>query len=129
MFNITFHYDHVSRFYYQFFIYAIIIEEYGLFAAIGIPLLFLYFLYRGARAVHEAMVPFGGLLSAGLTSSIVFQAFINMSAMLGIVPLTGLPLPFVSHGGTALLAILLSCGLILNVARSEAPGRAAKRLV
>ena len=48
--------------------------------------------------------------------NIILQAFINICAMLGIIPLTGLPLPFVSHGGTALLAVLFSCGLVLNVA-------------
>lgn len=59
---------------------------------------------------------FGGLVALGFSSIIILQVFINIGAMLGIIPLTGLPLPFVSHGGTALLAVLLMCGLILNVA-------------
>ncbi|MEY4382481.1 MAG: hypothetical protein RI995_23 [Bacteroidota bacterium] len=101
------------------FIYAIIIEEYGLFAAIGIPLLFLYFLYRGARAVHEAMVPFGGLLSAGLTSSIVFQAFINMFVSVDAGPVTGQPMPMISAGGTSLIFTAISIGLILAVSEDK----------
>lgn len=101
------------------FIYAIIIEEYGLIAAIGIPLLFLYFLYRGARAVHEAMVPFGGLLSAGLTSSIVFQAFINMFVSVDAGPVTGQPMPMISAGGTSLIFTAISIGLILAVSEDK----------
>lgn len=101
------------------FIYAIIIEEYGLIAAIAIPLLFLYFLYRGARAVQESMAPFGGLLSAGLTSSIVFQAFINMFVSVDAGPVTGQPMPMISAGGTSLIFTAISIGLILAVSEDK----------
>ena len=71
---------------------------------------------RGIAIAGHARDLFGGLVAFGLSFLIILQALINIGAMAGIIPLTGLPLPFVSHGGTALLAVLLMCGLILNVA-------------
>ena len=71
---------------------------------------------RGIVIAGNSRELFGGLLALGFSFIIILQAFINMCAMLGIIPLTGLPLPFVSHGGTALMAALIMCGLILNVA-------------
>jgi cell division protein FtsW (lipid II flippase) len=64
----------------------------------------------------EASTAFGSLAVTGLTLLITFSAFLNIGAMLGILPLTGLPLPFISHGGTALMAALATVGIILNVA-------------
>lgn len=102
------------------FIFAIIIEEYGWFiGGLLLPFFFLWFLYRGARSVQYASKPFGGLLAAGLTSSIVFQAFINMFVSVDFGPVTGQPMPLISAGGTSLLFTAVSIGLILSVSEDK----------
>ncbi len=78
---------------------------------------------RGLMIAAEASTQFGSFAVTGLTLLITFSAFLNISAMLGITPLTGLPLPFISHGGTALMAALASVGIILNVAAHRAKRR------
>ena len=90
-----------------------------MFVLIG---LFGMFGYAGFRAAHRARDRFSKLLAAGLTSLIMAQAALNLFAVLGLAPLTGVPLPFVSYGGTSLVLTLAAAGLILNVARR--PGRA-----
>jgi cell division protein FtsW len=101
------------------FIYAIILEEYGLLAGILLPLFFIYFMYRGASAVKFSEKPFGGLLSAGLTFAIVLQAFINMLVAVDAGPVTGQPMPMISAGGTSLIFTAISIGLILSVSRDK----------
>ena len=83
--------------------------------------------YAGFRAAHRARDRYGKLLAAGLTSLILVQAAINLFAVLGLAPLTGVPLPFVSYGGTSLIVTLASAGLILNVARRPASASAKPR--
>ena len=106
-------------------IFAVFAEETGFIGAALLVALFMGLAARGIVIAGNARDLFGGLTALGLSFLIICQAFINIGAMLGIIPLTGLPLPFISHGGTALAAVLLSCGLILNVARQQG----AKRLV
>ena len=101
------------------FIYAIILEEYGLFMGMLIPIFFLWFMWRGSSAIRYSGKPLGGLLSAGLTFSIVIQAFINMLVAVGAGPVTGQPLPMVSAGGTSLLFTAISIGLILSISRDK----------
>lgn len=103
------------------FIYAIIVEEYGLILG-GIPvvLAYLWFLWRGLKTLQKATRPFGGLLSAGLTFSIVFQAFASICVAVGLAPVTGQPLPLLSMGGTSLIFTGLAIGIILSVSRDEA---------
>jgi cell division protein FtsW len=103
------------------FIYAIIVEEYGLLLG-GIPvvLAYLWFLWRGLKTLQKATRPFGGLLSAGLTFSIVFQAFASICVAVGLAPVTGQPLPLLSMGGTSLIFTGLAVGFILSVSRDEA---------
>jgi cell division protein FtsW len=96
----------------------------GLFVLIG---LFGVYGYAGMRAAHRARDRYGKLLAAGLTSMILIQAAINLFAVLGLAPLTGVPLPFVSYGGTSLFVSLAATGLILNVARRPAGASAALR--
>jgi cell division protein FtsW len=107
------------------FIYAIIVEEYGLLLG-GIPVLlaYLWFLWRGIRAIRVTSRPFGGLLSVGLTFSIVFQAFASMCVAIGLAPVTGQPMPMLSMGGTSLIFTGLSIGIVLSVSRGEADERA-----
>jgi len=100
-------------------VFAVFAEETGFIGAALLLLLFLALAARGIVIAGKARDLFGGLVALGLSFIIILQAFINICAMLGIIPLTGLPLPFISHGGTALLAVLLMCGLILNVAAHQ----------
>jgi cell division protein FtsW len=99
------------------FILAIIGEELGVLG-VGV-LLFLYGLvaYAGLRVAQAASGAYAKLLAAGLTSLILCQASLNIFAVLGLAPLTGVPLPFISYGSTNLVVLLLSVGLLLNVAR------------
>lgn len=97
-------------------IFAVFAEEAGFIGAIALLALFVALAARGMAISGRSHDLFGGLLALGFSFIIILQAFINIGAMLGIVPLTGLPLPFISNGGTALVAVLIMCGFILNVA-------------
>lgn len=102
---------------YSDFIYAIIIEEYGLAGGIFILLLYLILLYRGIRIAQKSPGTFGALLAAGLSFSLVFQALINMAVTVDLLPVTGQPLPLISMGGTSLWFSSLAIGIILSVSR------------
>ncbi|MBR9998099.1 MAG: FtsW/RodA/SpoVE family cell cycle protein [Cyclobacteriaceae bacterium] len=104
---------------YSDFIYAIIIEEYGITGGIVVVLLYLGLLWRGILTASKSDRAFGGLLSAGLSFALVMQAMINMGVAVGLGPITGLPLPLVSMGGTSLLFTGLALGIILSVSRGE----------
>ncbi len=97
-------------------VFAVFAEETGFIGAVILLALFVALAARGIVIAGHSPDLFGGLLALGFSFIIILQAFINIGAMLGIIPLTGLPLPFISHGGTALMATLVMCGLILNVA-------------
>jgi cell division protein FtsW (lipid II flippase) len=97
-------------------VFAVFGEEFGFLGTVLLVLLFTAFAARGLMIAADAANTFGALAAAGLTLMITLSAFMNIGAMLGILPLTGLPLPFISHGGTALLSVLASVGIILNVA-------------
>ena len=96
---------------------AVIGEELGLIGIIGVVGLFAMFGYAGLKIAQKARDNYGKLLVAGLTSLILVQAVINLYAVMGLAPLTGVPLPFVSYGNSSLMACLFAVGLILNVAR------------
>ncbi len=96
---------------------AVIGEELGMIGIVGVVGLFGMFGYAGLKIAQKAKDNYGKLLVAGLTSLIVIQAIINLFAVMGLAPLTGVPLPFVSYGNSSLLATLFAVGLILNVAR------------
>lgn len=98
-------------------IFAVLGEEFGFVGSVIVVMLFALFSMRGMKIAVEAPDLFGTLLVVGITTVIVLQAFLNMAAMVALAPLSGLPLPFVSHGGTALLATLGGVGIILNVSR------------
>lgn len=104
---------------YSDFIYSIIIEEYGFIGGVVVLLLYLTLLYRGMRAASNSDRAYGGLLSAGLSFAIVIQAMVNMGVAVGLGPITGLPLPFVSMGGTSLLFNGIAMGIILSVSRGD----------
>jgi cell division protein FtsW len=96
---------------------AVIGEELGLVGIVGVVGLFALFGYAGLQIAKKAKDSYGKLLVAGLTSLVVVQATINLFAVMGMAPLTGVPLPLVSYGNSSLLATLFAVGLILNVAR------------
>jgi cell division protein FtsW len=102
---------------YSDFIYAVIGEELGLLGAGALVAAFLLLLWRGIRAATRAPDAFGSYLASGLTLAIVLQAFINMSVVLGLLPTKGIPLPFISAGGSSLVLSLFAVGLVLNVSQ------------
>ena len=106
-------------------IFAVFGEEFGFLGTVLLVILYVAFAMRGLMIAAEASTQFGSFAVTGLTLLIAFSAFLNISAMLSITPLTGLPLPFISHGGTALMAALASVGVILNVAAHRGKKRVA----
>jgi cell division protein FtsW len=102
------------------FIYSVIAEELGLIGATVVVLCFCVITWRGLRTALRAPDSFGAFLAIGLTTMIAVQALINISVVLGLLPTKGIPLPFVSFGGSSLLINLLGMGILLNVSQHEA---------
>jgi len=98
-------------------IYAIIVEEYGLVGGFLVVGIYLFLLYRCVKIVTKAPKAFGALLAAGLSFTLTIQAFANMAVAVGLGPVTGVPLPLVSMGGTSILFTSLAFGIILSVSR------------
>lgn len=98
-------------------IFAIYAEETGFVGAAGLILIFLIFMHRGLKIALSSRDMFSRLLAVGITVWVVGQAFVNMAALSGLLPLTGLPLPFISYGGSALVAELAGVGILLNISR------------
>ena len=104
------------------FIFAIIGEELGLVGAAVVIALFLLFLYAGTRIAQSSPDNFGTMVAGGCTIMIAFQAFLNIAMVIGWFPVVGKPLPFISSGGSSLVAMLIMVGIILSVSRgAEAP--------
>ncbi|MEJ7791215.1 MAG: putative lipid II flippase FtsW [Gaiellaceae bacterium] len=109
-------------------ILAIIGEELGLIGTTAVIAAFAAFAFAGFTVALRAHDPFAKLLAAGITSLVCGQAAVNLSAVLGIAPLTGIPLPFVSYGGSSLIVLLACVGILLNIAVDErAPQKAVRR--
>ncbi len=99
------------------FIFAVIGEELGLVGALAVVAVFALFLWRGVRTALLAPDRFGMLLSLGIVTSIVAQALFNISVVLSLVPTKGIPLPFISYGGSSLVPTLAAVGILLNVSQ------------
>jgi cell division protein FtsW len=99
------------------FIFAVTAEELGLVGAMIVVALFAVFLWRGLRTAIRTTDMFGRFLAVGVTSMVVVQAFINISVVLGLMPTKGIPLPFVSYGGSSLFITLACVGVLLNVSK------------
>jgi cell division protein FtsW len=99
------------------FIYAVICEELGFIGAVVVITLFAVYAWRGLRAAFNAPDGFGRMLALGVTAMVLCQSLINFAVVLGMMPTKGIPLPFVSYGGSSLLAMLLATGVLLNVAQ------------
>lgn len=100
-------------------VFAVFSEEFGFVGATLLIVLFSSFTFRGYRIATHATDMFGMLLVVGFMTLIAIQAFLNIAAMLSVAPLMGLPLPFISHGGTALLVTLAAVGIVLNVSKYQ----------
>jgi cell division protein FtsW len=98
-------------------IFAIIAEEVGFLGAMVLVLLFLVFIWRGLKIAKEAPDEFSRLLAVGITSWIGFQALLNLGAMTALIPLTGIPLPFISYGGSSLVLSLVAVGILANISK------------
>ena len=101
-------------------IFAVVAEELGLVGAAVLVAGYCAFAYAGLRLAIACKDPFGKRLAAGITALVCGQAAINLAAVLGLAPLTGIPLPFVSYGGSSLVITLLGVGILLNIARGHA---------
>jgi cell division protein FtsW len=99
------------------FIFAVTAEELGLVGSLFVVILFAIFLWRGTRTALRTSDPFGRFLAVGITSMVILQAFINISVVLGLMPTKGIPLPFVSYGGSSLFVTLACVGVLLNISK------------
>jgi len=109
------------------FIFAIVGEELGMFGTVGVVGLFVAFAVLGVRTALRAPDRFGALMAAGVTVWVCGQAVVNMGAVTGLLPVTGVPLPFVSFGGSSLVVTMLATGILLNVARQSRPAPAVRK--
>ena len=101
------------------FIYAVASEELGLIGAVLIAVLFFIFAWRGFRTALRTHDTFGRYLATGITTMIVLQAFFNISVVLALLPTKGIPLPFISYGGSSLFVMLASVGVLLNITQQS----------
>jgi cell division protein FtsW len=108
------------------FIYAVISEELGLIGATAVLLCFAIVAWRGLRVALLAPDAFGAFLALGLTTMVAIQAFVNISVVLGLMPTKGIPLPFVSAGGSSLVINLVGMGILLNVSQHAGSGSSAQ---
>jgi cell division protein FtsW len=100
-------------------IFAVACEEFGFLGGVGIIFAYLFFAFRGLKIASRITDIFGRLVVVGIVIMITSQAFVNIGAMLGLIPLSGITLPFISHGGTALFMTLLEVGIILNISKNS----------
>jgi len=99
------------------FIFAIIGQEFGFIGALIVIGLFLALAWRGVRVAMRAPDTFGGLLALGISAWLTLQALINVGVVVSLIPMTGLPLPFLSKGGTSLVVVLAAVGMLLSISR------------
>jgi len=105
------------------FIFSVVGEELGLFGTLGLVIAFGLLLWRGARAAIKAPDRFGTLLGIGLITGIIVQALFNISVVISILPAKGIPLPFISYGGSSVLVTLVAVGILLNISQASAADR------
>ncbi len=102
------------------FIFAVVGEEFGILGGVIVVALFCMILFRGMKIAHDEPDGFASLLAVGLTASLSFQALINMAVVIGLIPTKGLPLPFLSYGGTAIMMSMAALGALLALGRRPA---------
>jgi len=100
-------------------IFAVYSEEFGFVGAVSLVAMFVFFATRGLKIASNVPDVFGRLVVVGIVIMLISQAFINIGAMLGVIPLSGITLPFVSHGGTSLFLTLFAAGIVLSISRTQ----------
>ena len=105
---------------YSDFIFSVVGEEFGLVGTLAVVLAFGLLLWRGSRAALMAPDRFGMLLGIGLITGIIVQALFNISVVISILPAKGIPLPFISYGGSSVIVTLIAVGILLNISRAQA---------
>lgn len=100
-------------------VFAVGAEEFGFIGSVGLILLYIFFFFKSIKISVRSPDEFSGLLVAGIAILVTIESFMNISSMLGIIPLSGMPLLFVSHGGTALIITLAAAGIIANVSKYQ----------
>ena len=100
-------------------IFAVIAEELGFIVLLGVVFLITFITIRGLKIAQGAEDGFARLLVSGIMIWFVWQSFLNIGSIIGLLPLTGVPLPFISHGGSALLVILAAFGMVANVSKNS----------
>ena len=108
-------------------VFAILGEEMGLLGSVGVVLLMCFLAWRGFRVAARARDTYGFLLAVGVTVWISYQALINVAVITAVIPFTGMPMPFLSYGGSSMLVTLLGVGILLNVSRDAASGQRPAR--
>jgi cell division protein FtsW len=108
-------------------VFAIVGEEMGLFGALGVIALMAFLTWRGFRVAARARDTYGFLLAVGVTVWIAYQALINLAVITSVIPFTGMPLPFLSYGGSSMLITLVGIGILLNISRDGAAGPPSRR--
>lgn len=103
------------------FIFAIIAEELGFIGSLLLILLYIFLVYRGARIAWEASDRFGMFLAYGITALIGIQALVNIAVVIGLIPPTGIALPFVSYGGSSVVTFMFMAGVLLNISKHKNP--------
>jgi len=98
-------------------IFAVVAEELGFIITVGLIALFIALMWRGLKIANESPDNFGRYVTIGIISWITIQAFVNIGSMVGILPMTGVPLPFVSYGGTSLVVSMAALGVVLNISK------------
>ena len=101
------------------FIFSIISEEFGFLGILIISFLFIVIYYNAIKISIKCKDPFGKYLSFGITFGLIFQTILNLSVVIGLVPVTGVTLPFLSYGGSSLIITMISIGIILNISRYQ----------
>lgn len=97
------------------FIFSVLAEEWGFVGGAGLLLLFLLLIFRGLTIAHRSRDPFGAILAAGVVAFIFWEALINIGMVIGLMPVVGAPLPFISYGGSSTITVMIAMGLLLNI--------------
>ena len=99
------------------FIFAVYAEEFGLYGGVAMLVLYILLIARGLTIAVRATTQFGRLMAGALTMMVFIYVFVNVGMVTGILPVVGVPLPFMSYGGTALLTMGIACGILMSIAR------------
>ena len=97
------------------FIFSVFAEEWGFVGSAVLILLFLLLIIWGLNVAHSSRDPFGTILAVGISSMIFWQVFVNIGMVMGLMPVVGIPLPFISYGGSSIATTMIAIGLLINV--------------